>query len=167
MEGGANRATSALNLNFSEWAYDDNEIFSSLMFSPPAFPLFLLRFPATLRQQLQVSVTLSLDDETKSPNPASSTEYNLFLTRKPATMVSYQIFLMLTQVVVPIPYVVTRLLLSLGSPRHQQRRGMGVDMLLIDEKETLIQGSISEHWLNTFRHLLREGATYEISGLMF
>ncbi|CAN6900350.1 unnamed protein product [Brassica oleracea] len=31
MEGGANRATSALNLNFSEWAYDDNEIFSSLM----------------------------------------------------------------------------------------------------------------------------------------
>ncbi|KAL0748920.1 hypothetical protein Bca101_030922 [Brassica carinata] len=30
--------------------------------------------------------------------------------------------------------VVTRLLLSLGSPRHQQRRGMGVDMLLIDEK---------------------------------
>ncbi|KAF3571300.1 hypothetical protein F2Q69_00060141 [Brassica cretica] len=64
MEGGANHATSALNLNFSEWAYDDNEIFSSLMFSPPAFPLFLLRFTATLRQQLQVSVTLSLDDET-------------------------------------------------------------------------------------------------------
>uniref|UniRef100_A0A0D3E7R0 Uncharacterized protein n=1 Tax=Brassica oleracea var. oleracea TaxID=109376 RepID=A0A0D3E7R0_BRAOL len=45
-------------------AYDDNEIVSSLMFSPPAFPLFLLRFPATLRQQLQVSVRLSLDDET-------------------------------------------------------------------------------------------------------
>ncbi|CAN6846404.1 unnamed protein product [Brassica oleracea var. botrytis] len=26
MEGGANRAKSTLNLNFSEWAYDDNEI---------------------------------------------------------------------------------------------------------------------------------------------
>ncbi|WZZ87688.1 hypothetical protein YC2023_116267 [Brassica napus] len=82
MEGGANRATvrswvrvtPSAPINYmgesvkthirNGPAYDDNEIVSSLMFSPPAFPLFLLRFPATLRQQLQVSVRLSLDDET-------------------------------------------------------------------------------------------------------
>ncbi|CAF1857010.1 unnamed protein product [Brassica napus] len=35
---------------------------------------------------------------------------------------------------------------------------MGVDMLLLDEKSTLLQGSIFVHRLNTSKHMLKEGA---------
>ncbi|KAF2565677.1 hypothetical protein F2Q68_00024902 [Brassica cretica] len=41
---------------------------------------------------------------------------------------------------------------------------MEVDILLLDEKSTLLQASIIVHRLNTFTHLLEEGVTHEISG---
>lgn len=39
---------------------------------------------------------------------------------------------------------------------------IGVDTVLLDEKLTLIQGSIAPHQLNSFKNLLREGV-YELS----
>ncbi|KAF2609336.1 hypothetical protein F2Q68_00046101 [Brassica cretica] len=41
---------------------------------------------------------------------------------------------------------------------------MGIDMVLVDEQCTLIQGGLSIHRLNNFQRLLREGGIYEISG---
>ncbi|KAL0753833.1 hypothetical protein Bca101_091501 [Brassica carinata] len=41
---------------------------------------------------------------------------------------------------------------------------MEVDILLLDEKSTLLQASIIVHRLNTFTHLLEEGVAHEISG---
>ncbi|KAL0721695.1 hypothetical protein Bca4012_036294 [Brassica carinata] len=50
--------------------------------------------------------------------------------------------------------------------RDVNKRGelMGVDTLLLDEKVCLLRRRLSKcTWLNISRHLLREGATYEIS----
>ncbi|ESQ50127.1 hypothetical protein EUTSA_v10002234mg [Eutrema salsugineum] len=57
-------------------------------------------------------------------------------------------------------------LLRFWEARNVKKGGelMGVDMLLLDEKATLIQGSISVHRLNTFKHLMHEGGIYAISG---
>ncbi|ESQ33198.1 hypothetical protein EUTSA_v10005644mg [Eutrema salsugineum] len=41
---------------------------------------------------------------------------------------------------------------------------MGVDLLLLDEKSTLMQGSIHVHHLPVFQSLLVEGSLYAISG---
>ncbi|CAN6838153.1 unnamed protein product [Brassica oleracea var. botrytis] len=43
---------------------------------------------------------------------------------------------------------------------------MGVDMLLLDEKSTLLQGSIFVHRLNTSKHMLKEGAGASSVGFM-
>ncbi|WZZ53078.1 hypothetical protein YC2023_053185 [Brassica napus] len=43
---------------------------------------------------------------------------------------------------------------------------MGVDMLLLDEKSTLLQGSIFVHRLNTSKHMLKEGAGASSMGFM-
>ncbi|KAL0733622.1 hypothetical protein Bca4012_009832 [Brassica carinata] len=39
-------------------------------------------------------------------------------------------------------------------------------MLLLDEKSTLLQGYITFHRLNMFKHFLKEGSVYQLSGLM-
>ncbi|KAL0790276.1 hypothetical protein Bca101_006522 [Brassica carinata] len=41
---------------------------------------------------------------------------------------------------------------------------MIVDMILLDEKSTLIQGTIHASRLNTFRRRLSEGYVYSLSG---
>ncbi|WZZ53075.1 hypothetical protein YC2023_053182 [Brassica napus] len=43
---------------------------------------------------------------------------------------------------------------------------MGVDMLLLDEKSTLLQGSIFVHRLNTSKHMLKEGVGASSVGFM-
>ncbi|CAH2035718.1 unnamed protein product [Thlaspi arvense] len=56
-------------------------------------------------------------------------------------------------------------LLRFWEARNVKKGGelMGVDMRLLDEKATLMQGSISVHRLNTFKHLMHEGTLYSIS----
>ncbi|KAJ4917360.1 Uncharacterized protein Rs2_02910 [Raphanus sativus] len=65
-----------------------------------------------------------------------------------------------------------RVILQMGDPdlfqvieaRNLKKGGklIGVDTVLLDEKLTLIQGSIAPHQLNSFKNLLREGV-YELS----
>ncbi|CAH2064688.1 unnamed protein product, partial [Thlaspi arvense] len=57
-------------------------------------------------------------------------------------------------------------LLRFWSARNVKKEGqlMGVDLLLIDESSTLMQGSIHLHHLSTFEPLLHEGSMYVITG---
>ncbi|XP_024013212.1 uncharacterized protein LOC112087536 [Eutrema salsugineum] len=61
--------------------------------------------------------------------------------------------------------VVARLL-RFWEARNVKKGGelLGVDMLFLDEKSTVTQGSINVHCLNTFKHLLREGSIYTMRG---
>ncbi|CAN6893678.1 unnamed protein product [Brassica oleracea] len=76
--------------------------------------------------------------------------------------VSRALFLMLTPVA---DTVITRLVRFWKARDVNKRRElMGVDTLLLDEKVCLLRRRLSKcTWLNISRHLLREGATYEIS----
>ncbi|XP_010451599.1 PREDICTED: uncharacterized protein LOC104733744 [Camelina sativa] len=52
-------------------------------------------------------------------------------------------------------------------PARNVKKGgqlMGVDFLLIDEKSTVMQGSINVTYLSKFENSLRDGAIYQISG---
>uniref|UniRef100_A0A0D3BES0 Cysteine proteinase inhibitor n=1 Tax=Brassica oleracea var. oleracea TaxID=109376 RepID=A0A0D3BES0_BRAOL len=76
--------------------------------------------------------------------------------------VSRALFLMLT----PVADTVITRLVRFWKARDVNKRGelMGVDTLLLDEKVCLLRRRLSKcTWLNISRHLLREGATYEIS----
>ncbi|KAF8113572.1 hypothetical protein N665_0048s0033 [Sinapis alba] len=42
---------------------------------------------------------------------------------------------------------------------------MGIDMLFMDAKATLIQDTVNVHRLNTFRHLFSVGSMYSVSGV--